>query len=176
MNIKSIIFRVLIAILLVLFGSLISYKSSKIKSSIYNNIYSNSISFSKIKKLYNNYVGTVIPFQDILDEDVFNEKIRYKDLNIYNEGIKLSLDNDYSIPIIKGGIVIYIGNKEDLNKTVIIEDEDGIDYIYGNLDKVNVKIYDYVKDNNLLGTASNNTLYLLFQKGDEYLDYKKFLY
>ena len=176
MNIKSIIFRVLIAILLVLFGSLISYKSSKIKSTIYNNIYTNSISFSKIKKLYNNYVGTVIPFQDILDEDVFNEKIRYKDLNIYNKGIKLSLDNDYSIPIIKGGIVIYIGNKEDLNKTVIIEDEDGIDYIYGNLDKVNVKIYDYVKDNNLLGTASNNTLYLLFQKGDEYLDYKKFLY
>ena len=46
---------------------------------------------------------------------------------------------------------------------------------YGNLSKVNVKIYDYVSKNDLLGSADNNELYMMFQKGEEYLDYKEFL-
>ena len=58
---------------------------------------------------------------------------------------------------------------------LIIEDENGIDYIYGNLSKINVKIYDYVKENDYLGEALDNTLYLVFQKGDKYLDYKEYL-
>ena len=173
---KSIIYRGLLVLIILLFGTLITSKNELVKAEIYNKIYNHNISFSKMKNIYNEHIGSVIPFQDIInDKEVFNESIKYNELSSYDEGIKLTLDSNYSIPILSDGIVIFIGNKDNLNKTVIIEDEKGIDHIYGNLDNINVKLYDYVSKNDLLGNASNNTLYLLFSKDGKYLDYKEFL-
>ena len=173
--IKS-IYKIVLVSIIMLFGSLIIKKNQNVNSYIYDNIYNHTISFAKIKKYYDNYIGLNIPFDSLVnDKIVFNEKIKYKELNAYNNGIKLSLYDNYSIPILDDGIVIFIGNKDSLNKTVIIENEDGVDMYYGNLDKINVKLYDYVKKNDLLGNAKNNSLYLLFEKDKKYLDYKKFL-
>lgn len=175
-TVKIAILKGIIVIILVLFGTLITRKSNNLKGSIYNNVYNKYISFAPIKKIYNKYLGEILPFQNIIkDEPVMSEKIRYNDLSAFNNGVKLTLDNNYAIPILSDGIVIFIGNKDNFNKTVIIQDENGVDMIYGNLSKVNVKIYDYVKKDDLLGEADNNTLYLAFQKGEEYLDYKEFL-
>ena len=173
---KSSIYSGLLVIIVVLFGTLVTSKNDIVKADIYNRIYNHNISFAKIKSLYNEHVGSVIPFQDIIkDKEVFNESLKYNEVSSYDEGVKLTLDDNYSIPIISDGIVIFIGNKENLNKTVIIEDEKGVDHIYGNLDNINVKLYDYVSKNDLLGTASNNTLYLLFSKDGKYLDYKEYI-
>lgn len=174
--IKRSAYKTLAVIIIIMFGSLISLKNESIKANIYNDIYSKNISFAKIRKIYNNKVGSIIPFENVIKEKkVFNEKLKYNDLNTFDQGIKLSLDDNYSIPILKDGIVIFIGNKDNLNRTVIIEDDQGIDYYYGNLEEVNVKTYDYVSKNNYLGTAHDNTLYLLFSKDGKYLDYKEFL-
>ncbi|MBO6195172.1 MAG: M23 family metallopeptidase [Bacilli bacterium] len=174
--IKNIFYNGLFVIVLVLFGTLITSKNEILKANIYKNIYNDSINFAEAKKIYNKYAGSVIPFENIIKEkEVFNESLKYNEVSNYDEGVKLSLDSNYSIPILSDGIVIFIGNKDNLNKTVIIEDENGIDHYYGNLDTVNVKIYDYVSKNDLLGTAKDNTLYLLFSKDGKYLDYKEFL-
>ena len=176
MKFKYVFLRGLIVIIVVVFGSLITTKNLVVKNTIYSKIYNSTISFSKIKKIYNNYLGDIIPFQSIIKEkEVFNESLKFKESSIYNNGVKLTLDRNYSIPILNDGIVIFIGNKDNLNKTVIIEDENGVDTYYGNLDNINVKLYDYVSKNDLLGTASNDTLYLLFEKENKYLDYKAFL-
>ena len=172
--IKSALIKISVVIIFLVFGSLIVNKNTNIKNFLYKNIYNSYLSLSKIKGIYTKYLGNISLLNNETKE-VFNEKIRYNELSTYNNGIKLSLDNNYSIPIIRSGIVIFIGNKEGLNNTVIVEDENGIDYIYGNLSKINVKIYDYVKENDYLGEALDNTLYLVFQKGDKYLDYKEYL-
>ncbi len=175
-NFKNVFYRILLMFILIISGTLIVNKNTSIKGFIYNNIYTNNISFLKIKNLYNKKIGSIIPFENIIkDKEVFNEKIKYNEISKYDNGVKLSLGNNYSIPIISDGIVIFIGEKDNLNKTVIIEDEEGVNHIYGNLDKINIKQYDYVSKNDLLGTAKNNTLYLIFSKNGEYLDYKKFL-
>lgn len=166
----------LLVIIFVLFGTLITNKNEIMKANIYSKIYNDSLSFSKVKKLYNKHIGAVIPFENIIKEkEVFNESLKYNEVSNYDEGVKLNLDSNYSIPLLSDGIVIFIGNKNNLNKTVIIEDENGVDHYYGNLDTINVKLYDYVSKNDLLGTAKNNTLYLLFSKDGKYLDYKEFL-
>lgn len=173
--ITNVVIRLFLVFILVLFGTLIIKKNTNLKGYLYNNIYSNNISFLKIKNYYNKYIGSVIPFENIIkDKQVFNENIKYNNISTYNNGVKLELDSNYSIPIISDGIVIYIGEKDNLNKTVIIEDENGVNHYYGNLDSINVKLYDYVSKNDLLGTAKDNTLYLLFNKNGEYLDYKEF--
>ena len=174
--IKIFVYKNMFVIALVLFGTLITTKSDMVKANIYKNVYNDNISFSKIKNVYNQYAGSIIPFENIIKEkEVFNESLKYNEVSNYDNGVKILLDKNYSIPILKDGIVVFVGNKDNLNKTVIIEDEDGVDYYYGNLDSINVKIYDYVSKNDLLGTASNNTLYLLFSKDGKYLDYKEFL-
>ena len=91
-----------------------------------------------------------------------------------SDDITWTLDEDGTMIISGSGEMEWSPECNNV-KTVIIEDENGIDHIYGNLDNVNVKLYDYVDKNDLLGTASNNTLYLLFSKDGKYLDYKEFL-
>ena len=175
-NLRKLIDKIICVTVVVLFITLVVNKNNNIKTKIFNEVYNSNISFAKIKKIYNNYLGSIIPIENIVKEkEVFNEKIKYNELSQYDKGVKLKLDSNYSIPIIKGGIVVFIGNKDNLNKTVIIEDKEGVNYYYGNLDLVNVKLYDYVSKNDLLGTSKDNTLYLLFSKEGKYLDYKEFL-
>ena len=173
--IKRIVYKVLLVVILVLFGTLIINKSSNIKDYIYDKVYVNYLNFYFIKKIYNNYLGNVIPLQNIInDEAVFNEKLKYKDKNTYNNGVKLTLSNNI-VPILDSGIVIFIGNKDDFNKTVIIENSDGVEEWYGNLDNIKVNLYDYVSKNDILGDTINNILYLEFKKDNKPIDYNKFL-
>ena len=173
--IKKIIYKVLFVVIIVLFGTLIVNKSSSIKDIVYDNVYINYLNFSHLKNIYNTYLGDLIPFQNtIKDEAVFNEKLKYRDKSIYNNGVKLDLSNNI-VPILDSGIVIFIGNKDGLNKTVIIENSDGVEEWYGNLDNINVNLYDYVKKNDILGDTINNTLYLEFKKDNKSIDYNKFL-
>ena len=121
-------------------------------------------------------IGNILPFQNIFkDKKVFNEKLEYTNLSTYNKGVKLLLKNNNIVPIIKSGIVIFVGDKENMGKTVIINGSDGIDIWYGNLSNINVKLYDYVEENQLLGEAKDNQLYMLFQRDGVEVDYKEVL-
>ena len=46
---------------------------------------------------------------------------------------------------------------------------------YANLKNANVSLYDYVKQDQILGTVSGADLYMVFSKDGKYLDYKKYL-
>ena len=78
------------------------------------------------------------------------------------------------MPLLESGVVVYIGEKESLGHTIIVEQVDGIDTYYSNINS-NIKLYDYVEKGELLGEAKDNTLFLTFQKNGEYLDYKEFI-
>ena len=148
-----------------------------IKSFIFDKIYNHNVSFAFIKKYYNKYLGDIIPFESISPQKkvISLNKIEYIEKSTYNNGVKLKLDNNYLIPILNDGIVIFIGEKEGFNNTIIIEDDNRVDYIYGNLDDINVKLYDYVKKGDLLGTVKDNSLYLMFEKDGNVIDYKKYI-
>lgn len=158
------------------FGTLIVKKDPKIKTIIYNKVYKNNFSFAYFKNLYNTHIGNLLPFKNLFNEkQVFSEKLEYKSLAKYNKGVKLTLENNYAIPIIKGGIVIFIGEKDNLGKTVIIQQSNGIDVWYSNLSSTKMQLYDYVETNSIVGEAINNTLYLTFLKDGVEIDYKEIL-
>lgn len=178
-NVKKFNFFLVKFFMVILAFSLLSIATKKdvgLKNIIYNKVYKNNFSFAYFKNIYNKHIGNIIPFQNIFKEKrVFKEKLEYKSLSKYNKGVKLTLNDNYPIPIIKGGIVIFTGNKTDLGKTVIIQGSDGIDIWYGHLANINVKLYDYVEDNTIIGEAKNNELYMLFQKDGVEIDYNKIL-
>ena len=170
------ILKFFIVVIVFSFGTLIIRKNVLIKNTIYTKLYKNNISFAYIKNLYNKYIGNILPLQNTLKEkQVFKEKLEYKELSKYDNGIKLTLSESYSIPIIMGGIVIFSGEKENFGNTIIIQQSNGINTWYGNLSNTNMKLYDVVEDNQIIGEAKNNELYMLFEKDGEYIDYKEVL-
>lgn len=174
---RSLISRILTVIVIFLILAIIS-KSNKIyKDIIVNNLYEKNISFTKMKKIYNKYLGGIIPLEKISQEitPVFNEKLEYTNESIYYDGVKLEVTNKYLVPIIEEGLVIYIGEKENYGNVIIIEGIDGVDLWYGNIESSPVKLYDYVEKGNYLGTTKDNYLYLACTKDGKFLDYKEHL-
>lgn len=174
---RSLILRSMLAIVIFLLLAILSKSNTEYKDIIVSNIYEKNISFAKIKKLYNKYLGGITPLDKIVDNDltVFNEELSYDNIATYYDGAKLEVDNNYLVPILEEGMVIYIGEKENYGNVIIIEGIDGICIWYGNMEKTTVKLYDYVNKNAYLGTTKNNILYLVYQQDGKFLDYKEYL-
>lgn len=169
------ILRLGITILLTLIILINIKKDSNFKESFYNLVYENNLDFAHFNSLYKQYLGDSIPFQNLLKtQTVFNETLVYDDIEQYLDGVKLSVSNDYLVPTINSGLVVFIGEKEGYGNVVVVEQVDGIDCWYGNLDTFNIKLYDYVEEGSLLGSSSNN-LYLVFKQDGEIVSYEKYL-
>ncbi len=173
----SIFIKLLICVLIVI-SVLIVIKIDKDNSGkISSFLYDNNISFARINKWYNEHFGDVLPFSGDVKSSVtpvFSESLEYKDASIYKDGVSLSVDDSYLVPILNDGIVVFSGLKEGYGGVVIIQQSDGVDVWYGNIENINVKLYDYVSKGEFLGEVHSN-LYLVFQKDGKYLDYKEFI-
>ena len=172
---KGLVIRLLIVVLLFLTALIACKSNSQIKDKVYKYLYTEDISFTKIKKIYNKYLGGLLPIKKEVDtEKVFQEKLKYTDLSIYQDGIQLSVGNNYLVPALQEGMVVFVGDKDNYGNTIIVEDLDGVRYWYGNITTSSLKLYDYIEKGSLIGEASTN-LYLVFSKDDNYLDYEKYI-
>lgn len=167
---KLLITAIITLVILILIKS-----SSNFKNIFYKKVYEDNLSFSYFNNLYNKYIGNNKIFDKVIKtQTVFNEVLVYEDKNKYLDGVSLRVSNNYLVPINKSGIVVYIGEKEGYNNTVIIQRIDGIDEWYGNIENVNVKLYDYVTEGSILGSCINN-LYLVYKKDGNILNYEEYL-
>ena len=163
--------------IIVLLGLIFIKGDSSLKSNLKNFLNSHNIPVSKINDFYKKHFGDILPFQSIAKDNtklVFNEDLSYKDATKYKDGVRLSVDSSYLIPNLKDGIVIFIGNKDDYGKTIIIEQTDGVNVWYGNVTNINVSTYDYVNKGEFLAEAKNS-FYMAFEKDGKFLDYKNYI-
>ena len=148
------------------------------KDVIEQKVFKENISFAKINSIYQKYFGSILPIDSLIVEPtktVFDEKLVYQSEEKYKEGVKLTVDKNYLMPVLESGIVVFIGNKDNYGQTIIIQQVDGIDTWYVNLKSDSIKLYDYVEKGSLLGECINNEVYLYYQKSGEFLDYQKYL-
>lgn len=173
---KNIVLRVLITIIVTLI-LLIGFKmNSNFKKTFYHYVYEENFPFSAVKNFLQEKFGTSLTFDKIVtDEEVFNEKLSYKDKSLYHDGVKLTVSSEYMIPSLESGIVVYIGEKENYKQVVIVQQMNGVDVWYGNIKQANVKLYDYVEKGSLIGQVDNKTLYLVFQEEGKFVDYQSYL-
>lgn len=159
--------------------TLITLKSNaKYKATFYQYVYDSHISFASINATYQKYFGSPFPFQDLWKDTtkpVFDEKLVFTEQHKYKDGVALNVGSKYLVPVLESGMIIFIGDKEGYGKTVIIQQMDGIDVWYSNLENVNVKLYDYVEKGNLLGEVSGDQLYLVYKKNGNVLNYEEHL-
>lgn len=147
------------------------------KEFIYKNVFEKNFSFASVNKVYNKYLGKVLPVKSIFKEEVkpvFKEELVYSNKEKYQDGVKLAVTDNYLIPVIESGMVVFMGEKEGYGNTVIVQQINGIDTWYGNVNTTDIKLYQYIEKGSLLGEASKN-LYLVFKKDGEVLDYNEYI-
>ena len=174
---RSLILRSLTVIVLFLTLAILSKSNPIYKDKIVSNLYEKNISFTKKKKLYTKYLGGIIPLEKVENNivQVFNEELEYQNESIFHDGVKLEVTNNYLVPIIEEGMVVFVGEKEHYGNVIIIEGIDGVEIWYGNMETSSIKLYDYVEKGTYLGTTKDNILYLVYSKDGQYLDYKEYL-
>ena len=69
---------------------------------------------------------------------------------------------------------MYLGDKDNLGNTCIIQGVDGVDIWYSNIDTSNLTLYDYVNKGDMLGTTLSDKLYLTLEKNNEFIDYETY--
>lgn len=170
--------RVGVTIILTLFVFILLKSDKNLKAQFYKQVFETNFSFATINNWYEKNFGSPIPFKEFFKEDtisVFEETLSYKEASKYLDGVSLEVEDHYFIPILESGLVVFIGEKEGYGQTVIIQQNNGMDVWYGNLGQKNVQLYDYVEKGSLLGETKENTLYLVFKKGGEVLDYNEYI-
>lgn len=162
---------------LILIVSLCLTKNKEINKFFKEKVFGNNIFFSKINELYTKMFGDVYPIKgmDSKVEEVFNETLSYESKEDYKEGVKLTVANNYLVPVLNSGLVVYSGNKDNYGYTTIIQQVNGIDVWYVGVNTNNIKLYDYVEKGSVLGEANTNTIYLYYQKDGKFIDYKEYL-
>ena len=176
-GIRSFINRLLIVTIIFLSCLILIKSNNSFKNILIKYVYEDSFKFTKLKAIYEKYFGKILSIDKVApkEEAVFNEKLEYSKANVYNDGAVLTVSDNYMVPTLESGIVVFIGEKEGYGSTVIIEQVDGIDVWYSNVKANNIKMYDYIEKGSLIGEIKGKKLYMVFQKDGAFLDYKKYI-
>lgn len=162
---KKLISKILLSIIFML-SSLIFVEYGNNRELYKKYVFDNNISFVKFRNYYDKYfmgVSNKVSSNDMLVNSVNDyEEVdgRYK---YYKEDVNS----------ISSGIVVYVGEKDNLGNTIIIQGVDGIDIWYSNLSEVKYGLYDYVSSGDILGISNEYYLVSLYKDGNmiSYEDY-----
>lgn len=172
---KRIVSKLLLSIIFLLVSIILINKSDKVKAFYQENIYTNSWSFTKFNSLYNKYFGSLVKDYQVPDtSSVFNEALSYSHIEDYLNGSILSVSNNYMVPVIESGIIVYLGDKDALKNTCIVQGVDGVDIWYSNIDISKLTLMDYVNKGEFLSTTLSDKLYLTLERGNEYIKYEDY--
>ncbi|MGE7779509.1 peptidoglycan DD-metalloendopeptidase family protein [Peribacillus sp. NPDC097264] len=95
------------------------------------------------------------------------------------EGIIMETSLGSKVEAINEGVVIFAGEKEGIGKTVVIQHANKSESWYGQLEKIDVKLYDLVREGKEVGQVtvsedgSKGRFYLAIKENDAFIDPKK---
>lgn len=150
--------------------------NSGFKKNFYDNVIDVNFNFAYINNIYQKYFGGAIPFSSFLNstETVFNESLNYSGFSSYLDGVSLDVGDNYLVPSLESGLVIFIGEKEGYGNTVIVEGSNGVNVWYSNMSNISVDMYQYISKGSFVGEC-NNKLFLVFKKDGNVLDYQEYI-
>ena len=170
---KKYISKILLSIIFFLICIIYIKVDSNNKEIFRKIVYDNNLSFNKVSNIYNKYFGNIIPsIED--NKSVFSGDFSYKSMDNYLNGKLLYVDSNYLVSSLNSGIVVFIGNKEGYNNTIIIQGIDGVDIWYGNVSDSAVNLYDYVSKGDIISKVSDDKLYLVLVKDNNYINYEDY--
>lgn len=109
---------------------------------------------------------------DLLETPITGEVIESFQTN--GSGIMISPENESVIHSVNKGIVIFAGNKNETDKTIVIQHSDGSETTYGMLSTIDVHLYQIVETNQVIGTKDpsdeNKAVFFSIEKENHFID------
>ena len=173
---KFLITRVLLSVILVISVSIYIKLDQENVVLVEKYFFEENLQFTKINNWYKENLGEIIPDVNKNSELVFSSsEIKNREYVEYENGVKINLGSKSPISILSGGIVVFIGEKDNYGNTIIVQGNDGIDYWYGGITNVSINLYDYIEKDTLIGESINDYIYLVLQKDGKYIKYEEIL-
>ncbi len=166
--------RTMLTISLVLVVMIISKNSENFRNMVNKYTFNSNYNFSKINQLYKKYLLSLKKTKELISPVNGSSILEYTKSEKYNDGVILEVGENYNVKMIESGLVVYVGEKEGIGNTIIVQQSNGIDVKYGFLDKIDVKVYDYIEKGTIIGN-SNNKLYLEFSKDGKVVSYEPYI-
>ncbi len=169
--------RFLVLVILVLVSLIVLKGNANLRNFIKEKVFNSNLNFASINEIYKKFFGSSLPLSDNTENTstVAATKLEYSKTQKYKDGVQLTVKEKYAVPVMDSGLVIFAGEKEGYGTTIVIQRPDNVEVWYANLDNVNMSLYDYVKQGDIVGEAKEKTLYLVFTKDGKALDYKKYI-
>ncbi|UPM55265.1 M23 family metallopeptidase [Gottfriedia acidiceleris] len=192
MNNSNFMFRSLLCAIIVLALAIILKSNSPMASQVrhgLSQVYESEFQFASLQKWYEDRFGSPIAFLPQLNDqkqNVGNDNYAVpasgkvlQSFKTDGQGILIQTEANQKVESIKKGRVLFVGKKDNLGNTVIIQHADGSESWYGKLGTTNVKIYDEVDSKKVIGTVSSNdegnlgTYYFAIKMGEKFIDPKQ---
>jgi hypothetical protein len=159
----------LLSIIVVLVSLIITNFDKDIRSEFKRIVLEENINFGKFKKIYNEFVGgkekedtLVVSLTNLIDYEKIDNSYRVK------------VTSDDAIEFMASGFIVYVGNKDDLGNTVIVQGNDGIDIWYSNVSLNNYSLYDYVRKGEILGSSLSDYYLFTIIKDGKKIKYEEY--
>lgn len=169
----SILFsKLLLAVIFVLGSLVLTNFSSSLKDKYVKEVLEKNIDISYINKFYNKYIGRgKKEEEEVLVANLDSSKEYEK----VGESVKFTMEAEEPITTLEGGIIVFIGDKDDLGNTVIVQGNDGIDIWYSNILMTDYSLYDYVSKGDKLGVSMSDNYLVTIKKDDKTLEYEEYI-
>lgn len=171
---SNLLSKFLLSIIFLMVSIILIKSNSNIKTFYQEDILTKQINFTKFNDFYTKYFGNILPdytVPSVPTQIASNTEFDYNNGTPYLNGTKLETTENYPVPIITSGIIVFLGEKDSLGPTCIVQGIDGIDIWYSHIDTSSLNLYDYVTEGKILAPTESNYFYLTIDSNGNYLTY-----
>lgn len=171
---SNLLSKFLLSIIFLMVSIILIKSNSNIKTFYQEDILTKQINFTKFNDFYTKYFGNILPDYTVPSaptQMASNTEFDYNNGTPYLNGTKLETTENYPVPIITSGIIVFLGEKDSLGPTCIVQGIDGIDIWYSHIDTSSLNLYDYVTEGKILAPTESNYFYLTIDSNGNYLTY-----
>ena len=171
---SNLLSKFLLSIIFLMVSIILIKSNSNIKTFYQKDILTKQINFTKFNDFYTKYFGNILPdytVPSVPTQMASNTEFDYNNGTPYLNGTKLETTENYPVPIITSGIIVFLGEKDSLGPTCIVQGIDGVDIWYSHIDTSSLNLYDYVTEGKILAPTESNYFYLTIDSNGNYLTY-----
>ena len=171
---SNLLSKFLLSIIFLMVSIILIKSNSNIKTFYQEDILTKQINFTKFNDFYTKYFGNILPdytVPSVPTQMASNTEFDYNNGTPYLNGTKLETTENYPVPIITSDIIVFLGEKDSLGPTCIVQGIDGIDIWYSHIDTSSLNLYDYVTEGKILAPTESNYFYLTIDSNGNYLTY-----
>ena len=161
--------KLLISIIIVLVCLILCNFSTSFRENFEYRVLEENMKFNDFNKIYNKFASGVQ--EEILvngiDNDISYEEIdgRYK----FNYGVNATVE------VLMPGIIVFIGDKDDLGDTIIVQGNDGVDIWYSGVTMKEYSLYDYVSKGDIIGISDDVYVTISIYDNGKLVDYEEYI-